>query len=74
MVVVAAAQGGQLGDRRAAELAAPDHQHLVEQPALLQVGEERGDGLVPLGGELAVMGRRGSRDCPTAGWRRSRPG
>ena len=33
----------QLDRRRAAELAAPDDQRVVEQPALLQVGEQRGD-------------------------------
>ena len=45
----------QLGDGRPAELAAPDHQRVVEQAALLQVGQERGDRPVPLAGELAVV-------------------
>src|SRR5262249_8632197 len=36
-VVVAA--GGALGHRRSAELAAPDYQRVLQQPAALQVGE-----------------------------------
>ena len=44
-----------LGDRQAAEFAAPDHQGLVEQPALVEVGEQAGDGLVGLAGELLVV-------------------
>ena len=56
VVVVAAVEARQLGDRRAAELAAPDHQRAVEQAALLEVGEEGGDGLVPLAGQLAMVG------------------
>ena len=54
MIVVAAAQLRQLGDRRAPELAAPDDQCAVQQAALLQVLEERGDGLVPPFRQVAV--------------------
>ena len=43
-VVVAAV--GALGGRLAAELAAEEHQRLVQQPALFQVGEQRGGRLV----------------------------
>ena len=35
-----------LGHRRAAELAAPDDQRVVEHAALLQVLDQRGGGLV----------------------------
>src|SRR5262249_12611012 len=55
MVVIATGKGRQLGHGGPAELASPDHQNLVQEPALLQVGEERGDGLVPLVGKLAVV-------------------
>ena len=34
----------QLDGRRAAEFAAPDDQRVVEQAALLEIGEQRGDG------------------------------
>ena len=37
-----------LGDGCPAELAAPDHQGVVEQPSTLQVGQEPGDRLVDL--------------------------
>src|SRR4051812_37657249 len=40
MVVVAPAELGEFGDGGPAELAAPEHEGGVEQPALLQVGEE----------------------------------
>ena len=43
-VVVAAVRP--LGGRRAAELAAPDHQRVVEQAARLQVVQQAGDRLV----------------------------
>ena len=55
MIMVAAGKCRQLGHGRAAELAAPDHQHLVEEPALLEVRQKSGNGLVPFRGELAVM-------------------
>ena len=54
-VVVAAGLLAGLGDRQAAELAAPDHQRLVEQPALVEVGQQAGDRLVGLAGELLVV-------------------
>src|SRR5690348_8933262 len=44
--VVALAVGG------AAELAAPDDQGVLEHVALLEVGEESGDGLIDLAGVL----------------------
>ena len=44
--VVVAAVVAPLDHRRAAELAAPDDQRVVEQPALLQVLDQRGAGLV----------------------------
>ena len=43
---------GQLDRRRAAELAAPDHERFVEQAALLQVGQQGADRLVALAGQL----------------------
>ena len=62
MVVVAAvdlagvaAGRGQFDSRRAAELAAPDHQRLVQQPALLQIGQQGGDRLVALPGQPAMV-------------------
>ena len=45
----------ELDGRRAAELAAADHQRLLEQPALLEVGQQRRDGLVALLAERAVV-------------------
>ena len=44
----AAQRGVGLDHRRAAELAAPDHQRVVEQAALLEVLDQRGGG--PVGG------------------------
>src|SRR5262249_50997384 len=55
VVMVPAAQGGQFGHRGAAELAAPQDQGAVEQPAHLQVVEEGGDGAVPAAGQVAVV-------------------
>src|SRR5438105_4424616 len=55
MVMIAAGKLRQFGDRRAAELAAPDHECAVEQAALLEVFEECRDGLVPGAGEVAVI-------------------
>ena len=40
---------GALRGRRAAELAAPDNERVVEQPTALEIGEQPGDRLV--GGE-----------------------
>src|SRR6202035_1698055 len=55
--MIPARERRQLGDGGASELAPPEHQHLVEQTALFQVGEKSGDRLVPLGGELAMVVR-----------------
>ena len=55
MIVIAAAQLRQLGDRRAAELAAPHDQGRVEQAAPLEVGQEPGDGLVRAAGVEGVV-------------------
>ena len=63
----------QLDRRRAAELAAPDHQRVVEQAALLQVGEQRGDGLVALAGQLAVVDLDVVVVVPRLALRRARP-
>jgi hypothetical protein len=54
MVVVPTVQRRQFGDRGPAKFAAPQHQRTVEEAAPLQVGEERGDGFVPLAGQLFV--------------------
>src|SRR3954453_7676588 len=40
-----------LSIRRAAELAAPNHERIVEQTALLQVSQQRGAGAVAIGTE-----------------------
>jgi hypothetical protein len=50
--VVVAAVGAALHHRRAAELAAPDHQSVVQHPPLLQVGDQRRRSLI---GVLAVL-------------------
>ena len=47
-VVVAADRAAHLAHRRAAEFSAPDHQRLVEQPALLEVVEQSRTRLVDL--------------------------
>ena len=55
-VVIAAELGlavaAELDGRRAAEFAAPDHERVVEHSALLQVGQQRGDRLIDLLGQL----------------------
>ena len=38
-----------LHQRLAAKLAAPDHERFIEQAALFEIAEQRGDGLVDLG-------------------------
>ena len=65
VVVVAAvhlplvrARGGELDGGRAAELAPPDHQGVVQHPALLEVHEERGDRPVALVRQRAMAGRQ----------------
>ena len=47
--------GGPFAHRRAAKLAAPDHQRVVEQAAGLEVAQKRGDGPVALAGMGAVV-------------------
>ena len=54
-IVIAAGLLAGLGDRQPAELAAPDHQGLVEQPALFEVLQQAGDRLIGLAGELLVV-------------------
>ena len=54
-VVVAARALGVFGGRLAAELAAPDHQRLVEQAAALQILEQAGDRLVGAAGVVGVV-------------------
>ena len=59
MVIAAVVGRGQLALRiaGAAELAAPDHQRVVEQAALLQIGDQRGARLIGLAA-LPLMPRR----------------
>ncbi len=54
-VVVSSRLAAFLGDRKAAELSAPDDQGLIEEALLLEVGEERGDRLVGLLGEAGMV-------------------
>ena len=54
-IVVAAGFLGLLGDRQAAEFAAPDHQSIVEQPSLAEIGEQAGERLVGFSGKLFVI-------------------
>ena len=58
-VVVAAVVAAALDHRRAAELAAPDDQRVVEQAARLQVVEQGGDRLV---GVARCVVRRSSHE------------
>src|SRR5690349_9315883 len=47
--------GRALSIGRTSKLAAPDHQCVIQQPSLLQIGDERGSGLVGIarqGGQL----------------------
>src|SRR5439155_22753471 len=61
MVVIASlafsrrAGGRNFHSRGAAEFAAANHQRLLEQPALLEIDEQRGDALVHFAGELAMV-------------------
>ena len=64
-VVVAAVLA--LGARGPAELATPDDERLVEQPALLQIGEQAGDRQVGLLAASAGAGGVVARACPRAG-------
>jgi hypothetical protein len=56
----------QLDRRRAAELAAPDDERLVEQAALLEVDEQRADRLIALRSRACGESLRGRRGCPKA--------
>ena len=64
-VVVAAVLA--LGAGRPAELAAPDDQGLLEQAALLQVGEQAGDRAGRSARSKRACRRRCWRACPRAG-------
>src|SRR5262249_7791592 len=50
-IVVAPWLLGLLGDRQSAEFTAPDHQSIFQQPALIEVGQQSGQGLVGLSGK-----------------------
>ena len=62
MVIAAAA----LCHRRAAELAAPNDQSFVEQSALLEVGDERGAGLVGIAALITEVAHQRTVLVPTA--------
>ena len=63
-VVVAAGALFVFGGGLAAELAAPDHQGLLQQSPLLQVLQQAGDGLVGLEGVQIVVGLEVSVGVP----------
>ena len=63
----------QLDRGRAAELAAPDDQRVVEQPALLEIREQRADRPGRIARPACGGSLRCRRGCPTAGRRRARP-
>ena len=73
MMVAAVVVRGQLALAvdRAAELAAPDDERVVEQAALLQVLDQRGGGLV---GVAALAGDAASADCRAGPSRDGRAG
>ena len=52
-MMIAAIVAAALHHRRAAKLAAPEHERVVEQAALFQIAHQRGAGLI---GVLAVLG------------------
>ena len=54
-IVIAAWFVTQLCDWQSSKLAAPNHQSIVQQPALLEIGKQCGNRLVGLTGELAVV-------------------
>ena len=54
MVISPKGLAGNLGDRRATKLASPDDERVVEQPALLEVGQKRCGGSIS-SGALASM-------------------
>ena len=67
-VMIAADVASRLPHRRAAELAAPDHQRVVEQAAPLQVLDEGGARLIDLPanrGQRVVEVQLGRRDGPS---------
>src|SRR6516225_11825318 len=47
--------GREFDGRRAAEFSAPDHQSIIQHPALLEVRQQCADGLVALARELPVV-------------------
>ena len=67
MVVAAVVGRGELalGVDRPAELAAPDDQRVVEQPALLQVVDQGRRGLVGVAALAADLRRAGCRAGPS---------
>ena len=67
--MVAAVVAAPLDHRRPAELAAPDDQRVVEHPALLEVLDQRGAGLVGVLAVLLEVVRRGCRAGPTTSWK-----
>jgi len=54
-VVVAAGFGGFLCEGEPSEFAAPDDEGVFEEAALIEVGEESGDGGIGFAGELTVV-------------------
>ena len=54
-VVVSAGRTLAFAERHTTKFAAPHHKRRVEQPALLEVGQQCGDGLIHLGTEKAVV-------------------
>ena len=53
--MVAAGRTLAFAERHATKFAAPHDKRGVEQPALLEVGQQRGDGLIHLGTVKAVV-------------------
>ncbi len=65
-LVVVVAAVGVLAVRRAAELAAPDHQRVVQQPPSAQVGQQAGDRPVDGPGVAGVAGLQAAVLVPVA--------
>ena len=55
VVVISAAQCGQLSDGGSSELSAPQNQRAFQQPSLFQVCEKSGDRPVPFAAELSML-------------------
>ena len=62
MIMVAAidfprvgARRRQLNRRSASKLPAPDHQRVLQHPALFQIAQQRADGLVAIAGQTLVI-------------------